>query len=240
MDSVTALLADIHGNAWALEAVLADAARRGVTEFIDLGDVLYGPLAPRRTYDLLQGIPLTAQVRGNQDRLIVSGPSAPTVDWVRQDLGPEPVAWLASLPPLATRGDRLLCHGTPASDTAYLLEDVSTGRPVVRPDAAIQALLGDFDSRWILCGHSHVPRLVLLASGQTVLNPGSVGLPAYDDDAPVPHFMETFSPHACYATVERDVVSFHRVPYDWTAAAGSALDLGRPDWARGIATGRME
>jgi diadenosine tetraphosphatase ApaH/serine/threonine PP2A family protein phosphatase len=238
---MTGILADIHGNAWALEAVLRDAARRGVVEFVDLGDVLYGPLAPRRTYELLRGVNLVAQVKGNQDRFIVDGaPANPTLDFVRADLGPEPVAWLASLPAGTVFGDWLLCHGSPASDTAYLLEDVSTGHPRVRGESEIRALLGDETARWILCGHTHVARLVSLAStGQTILNPGSVGLPAYDDDAPVPHFMESFSPHACYATVDRGVVSFHRVPYDWGAAAARARELGREDWARGIAAGRM-
>jgi hypothetical protein len=78
----------------------------------------------------------------------------------------------------------------------------------------------------------------MLSTGQMVLNPGSVGLPAYDDDAPVPHCMESFSPHACYATVAEGVASFHRVPYDWNAAAAKVHDLGREDWARGILAGR--
>lgn len=235
-----AILADIHGNAWALEAVLADAARRSINDFIDLGDVLYGPLAPRRTYELLREIHLVAQVRGNQDRLIVSGLSNPTLDWVRQDLGPEPIEWLAKLPAVATHGDWLLCHGTPTSDTEYLLEDVRSGQPLVRSDAEICESLGDVKQPWILCGHTHVQRLVMLSTGQMILNPGSVGLPAYDDDAPVPHFMESFSPHACYATWDDGVVSFHRVPYDWNAAATKARELGREDWARGIAAGRLD
>jgi len=64
-------------------------------------------------------------------------------------------------------------------------------------------------------------------------------LPAYDDDAPVPHVMESFSPHARYATMEGSTISFHHVEYDWNTAARKASELGREDWARGIATGRM-
>lgn len=44
-----ALLSDIHGNLAALEAVVADARRRGVDEFINLGDSLSGPLMPLET-----------------------------------------------------------------------------------------------------------------------------------------------------------------------------------------------
>ena len=84
---MSGVLADIHGNAWALEAVLSDAKCRGTTESVDLADVLYGPLAPRRRYELLSDVKLLAQVRGNQDRLIVDGPGNPTLDWVRAELG---------------------------------------------------------------------------------------------------------------------------------------------------------
>ena len=51
-----AILSDIHGNRWALAAVLEDAKRRGITRFINLGDILYGPLKPLETYDLLKTV----------------------------------------------------------------------------------------------------------------------------------------------------------------------------------------
>jgi putative phosphoesterase len=242
MEAMIGILADIHGNAWALEAVLADAKRRGIEKFVDLGDVLYGPLAPRRTYELLRAVNLVAAVKGNQDRFVVSGAAGnATLDWVRADLGSEPVAWLDALPATAIYGEWLLCHGSPLSDMEYLLEDVcEAGRPLVRADADIVKRLAGVENALVLCGHTHVPRLVMLSNGrQQVLNPGSVGLPAYDDESPVPHLMETYSPHASYAVWDDGVVSFHRVPYDWEAAAAKAKELGREDWARGIAAGRM-
>lgn len=232
-------MGDIHGNAWALEAVISDAHRRGVSEFVDLGDVLYGPLAPRKTFELLRQIKLVAQVRGNQDRLILDGPRNSTLDWVRNDLGQQPLDWLAALPPIAMHQDWLLCHGSPSSDTVYLLEDVSAGFARVRSESEIEDLLGNTHARWVLCGHTHVQRMVRLTSGQTIVNPGSVGVPAYDDAAPVRHVMESFSPHARYAIIEDSAVSFLHVEYDWATAAMKARELGREDWARGIATGRM-
>ena len=253
------ILADIHANSRALEAVLDDAARRGIRQFVDLGDVLYGPLEPRRTYDLLKTVDIVAQVSGNQDRLIRDASAdgrSKTLDFVLDDLGwlpsgnrticSEPIEWLRTLPQTAVvDGAILLCHGSPSSDTTYLLEDVSSGRPLVRPESAILEELGDAVS-WpvILCGHTHVPRLVQLRDGPLILNPGSVGLPAYDDEAPAPHFMETFSPHACYAVLEKSskgwTAAFYRIPYDWHAAAARARQLNRPDWAQGIEFGRME
>ena len=50
-----AAIADVHGNCAALEAVLADIAGAGLTEIVNLGDHLSGPLEPRRTADLLMG-----------------------------------------------------------------------------------------------------------------------------------------------------------------------------------------
>jgi predicted phosphodiesterase len=233
------VLSDIHGNVWALEAVLNDARRRGVSAFVNLGDILYGPLAPRETFELLKKIDLVAQVLGNQDRLIIDEALNPTLEWVRRDLGEGPVRWLSAIPAIARYDDWLLCHGTPSSDTTYLLEDVSSGQPKVRTDAEIEGLLKGGSATRILCGHTHLQRLVRLASGTTIINPGSVGLPAYDDDLPVHHVMESFSPHARYGVIEGKTISFHQVEYDWDAAAAKARELKRDDWARGLAAGRM-
>jgi hypothetical protein len=55
--------------------------------------------------------------------------------------------------------------------------------------------------------------------------------------------METYSPHAQYAILEKSLsgwdVSFHRVAYDHGAAAAAARKLNGEDWARGIEAGRM-
>lgn len=247
-----AVLADIHGNADALEAVLADAARRGVTRFVNLGDSFYGPLDPAATWRLLRDRPMPA-VLGNQDRILLdpASPMAglPAFRAAREALGPEGLAWLAGLP--ATRvvdASLFLCHGTPKSDTAYLLEDVTSGRPVPRPCPAIEADLAGVPGGCtvVLAGHSHHPGVA--ACGRfTVINPGSVGLPAYDDDTP-PHAMATGSPHARYALLTPPgaantpvstswTAELVAVTYDWERAARLAEANGRPDWARWLATG---
>jgi predicted phosphodiesterase len=244
-----AALADIHGNVWALEAVLDHARRRGVTRFVNLGDVLYGPLQPEETFRRLQSETVLGTVAGNEDRVIVDASVREldrnrTLRFAVEALSPEAVAWLRKLPVTAVlAGDVLLCHGSPGDDSVYLLEDVSSGRPVVRSDEEVRRLLNGASHPLVLCGHSHLPRLVRLSGGQLVVNPGSVGLPAYEDDIPVPHRIETFSPHASYAILERSPagweVEFHRVPYDWEQAARCARSQGREDWARALLTGRV-
>jgi hypothetical protein len=77
-----------------------------------------------------------------------------------------------------------------------------------------------------------------------IVNPGSVGLQGYDDDHPHPHVVETGSPHARWALVERTGdgrwnVALRLTAYDWTAAAARAAANGRGDWADAIATGYM-
>jgi predicted phosphodiesterase len=48
-----AVLSDIHGNRWALEAVLDDISRRGIRDMVNLGDSLYGPLDPGGTAQIV-------------------------------------------------------------------------------------------------------------------------------------------------------------------------------------------
>lgn len=239
-------LSDIHGNAFALEAVLADASRLAIDRWIDLGDSLYGPLEPLKTWRLLRSIGAVS-CAGNEDRLVVeafdAGSTAnATARYTIGDLGREPVEWLRTLPravsdPAGIAG----CHGTPASDTAYLLEDVSTGRMRLRALESIERDLASVAAPLVACGHSHVPRVVELAGGRLAVNPGSVGLQAYDDDRPRPHVVETGGPEASYAVLGsldgRWLVEHRRVPYDHEAAASLARRNGRGDWARWLATG---
>lgn len=236
-----ALLADIHANVWALEAVLADIDRRGIARLFDLGDSLYGPLDPAATADLLLARDVPS-IRGNGDRLLLVEPRPPAFQASAECLAPRHFAWLRALPPTrVVLDDVLLCHGTPASDATYLLEPPTGegGRP--RPRDEIARDLAGVPQRLVCCAHSHVPRVVALADGMLVVNPGSVGVPAYDDDAPAPHVMESYTPHAKYAILTRRgpawAVELIQVPYDWERASARAVALGRPDWATALASG---
>ena len=75
-------------------------------------------------------------------------------------------------------------HGTPGRDNVYLLESVQAGGAVVQASAeAITARLGAVRQTLLLCGHTHIPRVVA-AGGKLIVNPGSVGLQAYADEFP--------------------------------------------------------
>ncbi|MDB5742088.1 MAG: metallophosphoesterase [Polaromonas sp.] len=250
-----AVISDIHGNLLALQAVLADMARQGVSQTVNLGDILSGPLQPAETADLLMAQHFPT-IRGNHERQVLAlldrpdGPFDPSTSdgYTAGQLLPAHRVWLRGLPAsLALDAEVLLCHGTPASDLQYWLETVVTGfgqngSPGVRAatPAEISARLGQPTHPVVLCGHTHVPRLAQ-SGGVLVVNPGSVGLPAYDDVHPHPHVIENGAPHARYAVLEKTAqgwqVDLRAVPYDHLAQAAVASRHGREDWAHALATG---
>ena len=101
MSAAIALISDIHGNLPALRAVVEDARLQGVSRFLNLGDILYGPLWPRETFELLQALDLAGTIRGNDDRAVYEDASAgnsPSLAFVRQELSEGAVEWLRGLP----------------------------------------------------------------------------------------------------------------------------------------------
>jgi predicted phosphodiesterase len=240
-----AVIADVHGNRWALEAVLEDIAWRDVRRIVNVGDHLFGPLDPAGTARLLMRLNLPS-VGGNQDReLIDDSPAEPgsTKERNRAALTPHHREWLASLPfKKELPGGVLMFHGTPSHDDMYLLETVNPDG-TVSPASAIEVAerLGTTQAPLLLCGHTHIPRLAEF-HGCTIVNPGSVGLQAYADDSPVTHVMENNSPHARYAIVEKQTTHWRvdhiAIGYDVESAAAEAERNARPDWAWRLRTGR--
>jgi diadenosine tetraphosphatase ApaH/serine/threonine PP2A family protein phosphatase len=138
----------------------------------------------------------------------------------------------------------LLCHASPESDCSYLLWNVTPSGAQRRPAAQVQKALEDARVQVVLCGHDHVPFSLRLSTGMLVVNPGSVGLSAYSDDEPYPHVMETGSPHARYAILQKAGKTWEAehitVSYDWESAAQCAVQNGRRDWAAWLRTGRAQ
>ena len=258
-----AVISDIHGNLLALQAVLADVARQEVDQTVNLGDILSGPLQPAETADLLMRCNFVT-VRGNHERQVLELLDAPeqslnpfnpltTDGYTAGQLRPTHIAWIRSLPTtLALNSAVFLCHGTPHSDLKYWLETTVPGHDLVSPaahptgmraatPAEVLGRLGGVAHSLVLCGHTHVPR-VAHCGAVLVVNPGSVGLQAYDDIYPDPHRVENGTPHARYAVIEKTAsgwqVDLRAVPYDHAAQASVAAVRQRPDWAFALQTGR--
>lgn len=237
------VVSDIHGNLPALEAVVSDAG--AVDAWLNLGDILSGPLWPAETANWLMARGWFTMAGNHERQLLTQAlPRMSRTDrHTAGRLAPAHRAWLAALPPQLRPMPGLLCvHGTPASDLVYLLETVTPDGLRQATPAEAAERLGAPDAALVLCGHSHVPRDVVV-NGVRVLNPGSVGLQAYDDEHPHPHVVEVGSPHARYAWVESTPhgwqVTLREVAYDWEAAAVQAERHGRGDWADALRTGRV-
>ncbi|MEP6886266.1 MAG: metallophosphoesterase family protein [Gammaproteobacteria bacterium] len=239
-----AAISDIHGNLIALNAVLADIARRGVDVTVNLGDILSGPLLPAETAERLMTLDLPT-ISGNHERQVLtmdSGDMGSSDRYATDIINDAQRDWITALPPvLRLTDDVFLCHATPQNDVDCYLEDIIDGELRPAPLASIESRTGACDASLIFCGHSHIPQLAHLSSGQIIVNPGSVGIQAYEGHHPGPHTVEIGSPHARYALAEQTpagwMVEFFAVPYDWHAAAQLARQRGRDDWDRALRTG---
>ena len=229
-----AVISDVHGNRLALEAVEADIAMVGVDATVNLGDLFAGPLDPVGTADLLieRNYPT---VIGNHDRYIGQGlpkSKEPVDSFVGERLKPVHLEYLRSLPAVRDiEGEVFLCHGTPKSDEEPWLDAWWNGRTFTMPgEAEVTARAADADFPVLLCGHTHVSRIVRLRDGRLVVNPGSVGLQ-----------FNYGAPDARYAVLERRgskwSASIRAVPYDFEAAAQQAIANGFAHWADNIRTG---
>lgn len=267
MDFSLAVISDIHGNRFALEAVVDEIRRRKISRVINLGDTFYGPLDIQGTYACLQAYSGDwIHICGNGDRIVLSAENAhsanATVRYSRHMLTDGIKDFLSALPFSYCDNRIYACHGTPDSDERYLLEEMCESGGCLRPTGKIAADIAGIEQEIVLCGHSHLSRtLCIPKTGQLVINPGSVGLPAYADELPVAHRMEAGSPLAQFAVLHRQgsspgpakeqpgrqiravnagwTVEQVFLPYDHEAAAALARKNGRPDWAHALLTGRV-
>jgi diadenosine tetraphosphatase ApaH/serine/threonine PP2A family protein phosphatase len=201
---VQALVYDVHGNLPALEAVLQDAG--AVDAFILGGDyALFGGW-PAETVARLRELPDATWIRGNGERWTAAPADAPdnpvvppAIEAARAALGPRLVEELAALPPTATSGETLICHGSPASDVRSFRDE---------PADDDDELLEGVTARRLIFGHTHIQFSRTARDGIELINPGSVGLP-FDGD-----------PRAAYALVHDDGrIERRRVAYDHEASA---------------------
>jgi predicted phosphodiesterase len=174
-----AALADVHGNAPALEAVLAEVERAVPDLIVFCGDLTWGPL-PEETFALVEPLGERARfVRGNAERELLSLFTEPRDDASerqrflveRHDAkAREQVSALeeAVVVDVDGLGPTRFCHGSPRSDE----ELVTEATPVERA----REFLAGVDEAAVVTAHTHVS-YTRVVDGIRLLNPGSVGLP---------------------------------------------------------------
>jgi predicted phosphodiesterase len=217
-----AVLADIHGNLPALDAVLADVEAARADVIVLNGDMATGPM-PAQTLERLAGLGERAVwIRGNCERELAEAWDG-TLDPELPELARVPAEYCAAQLERAHRGllDGLplsvtlevtglgpvrFCHATAVSDTAMVLVD--------SPVASYRAGFADVAEATVVLGHTHMP-FDRLADRRRFVNPGSVGMP-YG------------TPGAYWALLGPDVV-LRRTGYD-LGAAGRAMQAAAPEY----------
>jgi predicted phosphodiesterase len=208
-----AALYDIHGNAPALEAVLAGVPDAAV--IVIGGDIAIG-FEPVRTLELLDALGDRVHwIRGNGERIgSESGIWADRQKWASEQIGAVRTRALAELPETLTidvdgLGPTLFCHGSPRSDEESITRVTSNER--------LAEIIGGVDEATIVCGHTH-QQFDRRIGDKRVVNAGSIGIPY--EGRPAAYWL-LLGPDVEHRSTDYDVA---------TAAAGfRATDFPDPD-----------
>ncbi len=236
-----ALISDIHGNAVALEAALADIERAGADTIICLGDVAALGPQPREVVARLRALGCP-NVMGNGDAELLNPKPADAEDeiarhmqeinlWCAAQLSPDDKAFLGAFQPRVSLplGDAatLLCfHGSPRSYNEII--------EATTPVSDLDEMLAGHAARIYAGGHTHT-QLLRRYRDALILNTGSIGLPIN----PIPPATDIRNPAwAEYALIDADgpslSIMLRRVPYSVDTLLQAARESGMPhaeEWA---------
>jgi predicted phosphodiesterase len=226
-----ALLSDIHGNLIALEAVLADLARRGpFDEVVVAGDLVWAGPWPAEVVDRVRSLDC-AVIQGNTDAFFCRSPENPPpgkrenrfaehLGWMLERLGPQRADYLADLPTAhrirpACAGELLVVHANPYDLDRPILPNFS----IAELDGLLTTDCVEPDWAALAFGHVHTP-FRLQWRGRLLINVASAGLPMDGD------------PRAAYAVLTWDGSAWqgehHRVYYDLPVVARQMTTGGMP------------
>ena len=240
------LIADIHGNLFALDAVLRELEREQLDEVLCLGDVAVGP-QPGETLARLRDVGCPV-VMGNWDAYFLCGFPAKE-DELGQMLVEMGEWWAGQLSRAdhdyiesfdrslerATDGTRMVAfHGSPRSYEDFIF--------ATTPDDELEQMLEGCHAPLLTGGHTHFA-MVRRHQGVLLVNPGSVGLPFADQRT---HPMR-INPWAEYGIVEledgRLSVDLRRTSFDVDALLALVRESGMPHaewWASLWVTDRTQ
>lgn len=229
-----AVISDIHANARALEAVLAEIEAEAPDELWCLGDVVgYGP-DPDRCCELVARH-ASLCLAGNHDLAVTgelsvadfNGDAAVAVRWTQQAISPQSLAFLRGLSPLAHRDGVELFHGSPLDPVwDYVLSEQTARRsfelthePLLLVGHSHVALALAFDGTTISGGIATPGESLSLGARRHLLNPGSVGQPRAKD------------PRSGWLMLDLDVglATFRRTSYPVAATQQAIRERGLPE-----------
>ena len=215
-----AVFGDVHGNRFALEAVVRDIEQTAPDLWVNLGDQLFGGADPAGAWAMQQDLKArygVTEVRGNTDERLGQPLAEDTEErgmlaWLHGVLPEGAGTYVAGLPTSAFLADGgvLAAHGSPTSAWEYLLLD--QGRWA--DDEAVRERLGEAaGAAVVLVGHSHLEHVRELA-GTLVVNVGAVS--RQKDGNPLARWVLLEGEGQAWS------VSFRRVRYDVEAASAWA------------------
>jgi diadenosine tetraphosphatase ApaH/serine/threonine PP2A family protein phosphatase len=234
-----ALLADVHANLEALTACLGHARAAGAERHAFLGDLVGYGADPAAVVEVIAGHAARGAivVRGNHEQAVLdarasrmSRDAEDAADWTRARLGAGHLAFLGALPLVARLGEAVFVHASAAAP-----EEFTYVRDAARAAESLEAA----GATYVFSGHVHEPALYFTnAAGRVAAFTPTAGVPirvpghrrwlAIVGSAGQPR---DGRPAACYgmADLERRTLTFHRVPYDWGAAAAKIRAAGLPE-----------
>ena len=227
-----ALFSDVHGNAVAFDALLAELERTSVDHVVCLGDHAQGGAQPAECLERLRELGCPA-VMGNSDHFVLTldpGEEAVTdqqleaARWSASQLSEELLEFHRGFQPtveleLGDGRTLLAFHGSPRSRDEILgpwMEEEAFREPLERLGATVFAG-GHIHLQWTRrCGPAYF------------VNPGSVGL-AYDHHQPEESFRADPCAEFAILTLDGAVeIEFRRVPFDRTAVLKAIEASGMP------------
>jgi putative phosphoesterase len=167
-----AALADVHGNAPALAAVLEEVERERPGLVVFCGDLTWGSL-PQETLALVRAMKIpTRFVRGNADRAVGSGLGS-RGEWMAAAHSADDLVFLDGFEQMVIvdvegLGPTCFSHGSPRSD-----EECVTRRT---PGERVREFSAGIAASVFVTAHTHM-QFDRRAAGLRLVNPGSVGLP---------------------------------------------------------------
>lgn len=247
-----ALLSDIHANLQALDACLAHAENQGADQFAVLGDLVGYGADPVAVIQRLQKMAADGAlvIKGNHDASAVVPPQEvnnvgdSTAQWTHAQLDVEQCNFLAHLPLTIHHDNVLLVHAS--VDNPELWRYVTDQRSAT---VSLDACSSWPDVRYVFGGHVHLQTLYYRGAGTGLMK----FAPTPGVAVPVPkhrHWLATIgsvgqprdgNPQAMYAIFDTQklLLTFHRVSYDYEAAASAIRRAGLPAYfADRLETGR--
>ncbi len=234
-----ALIADIHSNHIALQAVLDDIKKLEIEKIYCLGDLIgYGPF-PDKVFPLIQENDVIS-IMGNYEESVIFGKkdrfgsndnpnhalAKISFEWAKEHISKENLDYISKLPREIrlnlSENDVLMTHGTPDKINGMIqLDD---------PEEELVSLMKKAKADILFCAHSHIP-FHKIVGVYHIVNPGSIGRPRRG------------SPQAEYAIVDLSdgncKVRFRLVDYDFEAFAREieTSDMPENNFADIIRTG---